>query len=302
MPASDSVSHSSLVLNVRNHILDQLHTLSPGDRVPLEAQLAQECEVSRTTIRRSLQVLEDDGIITRRDSRRVLARKIRESDQASQPTTALPKDQEVARWLLTQIGQGKIRPGQKLSERGIAQQLGCSYAPVREALLTLSPLGLFQKSNRRQWQAVSLRPDQVREVCEMRQLVEQYGLSKLMQPQTFKVFQPKLRELRKTTEKLLQADDLDMSQFLKVDIQFHQHLLEATGNKLIVERHQFIYALIEFQLRNTRFTQDRAQLGLSQHLKILDAILRNSPSQALAHLQNHLESSEETLLRLSTGR
>jgi DNA-binding GntR family transcriptional regulator len=291
-------SPSPLVLKVRHLLLEQLARLHPGDRVPLETEIGAQCAVSRTTVRKALQSLEDDGIITRRDSQRVLVRAIRASDQIKLLPVHLPKDQEVARWLLGQVGQGKIRPGQRFSERAIARQLNCSCAPVREALLSLSPLGLFHKDNRRQWQALSPTHKLIRELTEMRLLVEDYGLAKLLEPEVLPHYRPDLKDLRRHTQQLLSPQDFDGAEFLKADIGFHQLLLKATDNELLAKRHQFIYAMIEFQLQNADFTSDRARLGLTQHLHLIDAILQGRNTDAHAALKDHLLTAQQTLLQL----
>jgi DNA-binding FadR family transcriptional regulator len=133
------------------------------------------------------------------------------------------------------------------------------------------------------------------ELCEMRLLVEDYGLRKLMEPKALIRHRPQLEELRAETEQLRSPDTFDVARFLKTDITLHQLLLQAPGNQLMTERHQFIYAMIQFQLQNAQFTIERAQLGITQHLQILDAIFSGNESAALAHLQTHLISAQKTL-------
>jgi DNA-binding FadR family transcriptional regulator len=108
----------------------------------------------------------------------------------------------------------------------------------------------------------------------------------------------RLVDLRDQTDHLRFPDNFDAGHFLKLEIALHQLLLQAPDNQLMIERHQFIYAVIEFQLRNAHFTSDRAQLELNQHLQILDAILRQDEASALTTLQAHLEAAENTLLML----
>ena len=57
-------------------------------------------------------------------------------------------------------------------------------------------------------------------------------------------------------------------------MEFHHIILEAPDNKILLERNEFMYALVEFQLHNEKFSVERARLGLKQHIYILEAILR----------------------------
>ncbi len=277
-------------------ILDRIRKLNPGDRLVGEEDLARECDASRTTVRSVLHQLEAGGLIERSGSRWNLRRAVRDSDYPGEPPVEVAKVGEVVRYLLGQVGSGNIRPGRRFSERTISKALGCSVSPVREALLSLAPLGLFRKDERRQWEAVELDKRQIEELMEFRSLVEGYGLGRLMRPATLTNYRPQLESLLERTRRLGASKRLYTQEFSELDIEFHSLLMEAPGNEIMRERTAFMHALVEFQLRNDKFTSERARLGLHQHVGIMEAILAGDGKAASRLLEAHFRTAAETLI------
>jgi GntR family transcriptional regulator, rspAB operon transcriptional repressor len=294
---SDSDPRMTPLLTRSLHmILDCIRKLKPGDRLAGEEELASECDASRTTVRGVLQQMLAGGLIERCGSRWKLRRVVRASDYPGETPVEVAKVGEAVRYLLEQVGSGHIRPGRRFSERTISKALGCSVSPVREALLSLAPLGLFRKDDRRQWEAVELDKRQVEELMEFRSLVEGYGLERLMRPPTLALYRARLEDLLKRTRRLGNSKHLDMEGFSALDIDFHRLLLEAPGNAIMRERTAFMHALVEFQLRNDKFTPERARLGLRQHVGIMEAILAGDRRTASRLLNDHFCTAVETLV------
>lgn len=279
-------------------ILNRAEGMAPGDPVPPELELAALCGVSRTTVREALKHLEAAGVLERAGSRRRLRRAVQKNDYEGPKAIGRPRDEEVSRYLIEKIATGKLRPGQRLSERTLAREIGCSQAPVREALLALAPLGLLRKENRRQWEAVSLDPRQCDELTELRQIIECHCLRKLFATGWHAANRDTLESLLRKTEDLAKAREFNLPAFFEVDVTLHHLLLDASGNRLLASRNRFIYSLIQFQLSNLNFSSERARLGLRQHVRILRAMLDNNPREAEKALMRHLFAAGETLKQL----
>jgi DNA-binding GntR family transcriptional regulator len=157
-----------------------LDGLAAGKPVPGEVDLAADCHVSRTTVRKVLGRMEAKGLVRWADGRRVLARRVLPADAPPPAPEPVSREQQVARFVLEKIARNELQPGQSLSEKGIATELGVSTGPVREAMLTLAPLGLIRKRARRQWEVAALDVRQWEELMELRTLIEGYCLDKLL--------------------------------------------------------------------------------------------------------------------------
>ncbi len=301
MKIKNSKKVSRLVLFVINAFNKHMVGLPQGARCPLEQELADECGVSRTTVRRAYKSLENQGVVYRQNSIRLLSKEM-EYKAVQQKSPPISKEEEVAEYIIGLIGKGKLTQGQRISENKIAEIIGCSISPVREALISLAPLGIFEKESRRQWQVVSPDNAMFQELYEFRRILETYCLKKLMQKEVLIKNLSKIKSVLKRTEILSNQKKVDFKSFFEVDISFHYFLLEVSGNRFITERSKFIYAIIDFQRSNSPYTTDRVRLGLNQHLKILRAIISSNEEAALLALEEHLSSALETLKNMNKSK
>jgi DNA-binding GntR family transcriptional regulator len=286
---------SPLATHIHHQIAQRLRNLAPDEILPGEIELAAECGVSRTTVRKALQRMEGEGLVRMESGRRVLVRRTRPADLPKAVGEPVSRDQQVVRHVLEQIGSGIIQPGDRISEKKIATALGFSTGPVREGLLSLAPLGLIRKRARRQWEAAALKGEQWDHLMELRQLVEEHCLKKLLQAKLSEEHRGFVNEHLQLTRRMSEASKIDLGELQELDMRFHQWLLNSAGNPVLTERHRFIYVLIEFQLRNSRFTEERARLGLKQHIAIMNAILTGDATEAILTLRAHLNSALNTL-------
>ena len=289
---------SPLAAHVHHQIAQRLRHLAPDEVLPGEIELAAECGVSRTTVRKVLEQMERDGWVRMDGGRRVLVRRTRSADLPRPVGEPVSRDQQAVRHVLEQIGRGAIQPGDRISEKKIAAALGFSTGPVREGLLSLAPLGLIRKRARRQWEAAALTVEQWDHLMELRQLVEEHCLKKLLQGKLSDEQRVFVQEHLQRTRRMSESPRIDLGELQELDRSFHQWLLESAGNPVLTERNRFIYVLIEFQLRNSRFTEERARLGLSQHIAIMTAILTGDATTAVLGLRGHLASALATLKSL----
>lgn len=292
---------TELVLRTVEQLLEMLSACERGARCPSEMEVAVRCGVSRTTVREGYGQLEEKGLIERRGGGRYLLRKPRAADRRGRRPVELSKEEWVARVLMERVGSGDIIPGQRVSERTIAKELGCSLAPVREALLSLVPLGIFRKEKRRQWQAVRLTARQCVELTEFRKLIEGHCLHKLLKEAWHVRYRDELETILEESRQLLAEARIEREVFLAVDVAFHTRLLESSGNGLLAERSRFIYALIDFQFGPRHFSEERARSGIMQHVAILEAIRVNDGKRAEEMLMEHLDAACSNLLRLADG-
>ncbi len=284
---------SPLATHVYHQIAQRLKDLSPGDVVPGEIELAAGCGVSRTTVRAALQHMEEEGLVRSDGGRRILALRVAKlSKSIGEPVS---RDRKVVRYVLEQLGNGKIQPGDRISEKKIAVDLGFSTGPVREGLLWLAPLGLIRKRARQQWEAAALTGEQWQHLMELRILVEEHCLKKLLAGSVSGEHRSFIGEHLQRTQEMADGPSIDLNEMLELDMQFHQWLLDSARNPVLSERHRFIYLLIEFQTRNSRFTEERARLGLQQHIAIMNAILTGDTTEGILTLRAHLNSALDTL-------
>ena len=93
----------------------------------------------------------------------------------SQPP-ALPRPREAAHaWLKRRIVMNEIRPGETLTELGLARELGCSQGTIREALMRLQDEGLVVRAGRRGTTVTTIDAEQAEEIIALRRRIEMRG-------------------------------------------------------------------------------------------------------------------------------
>lgn len=178
---------------------------------------------------------------------------------------------------------GFLPPGARISEPGLAEQLGISRTPVREALQRLSQEGLVELSPGKGARVRTLSADEVREVYDVRALLEAEAASLAARNASA----AELGALEKQLHLLdtLPADDYTGQ--MQVDFDFHTALVEAAHNKTLAR----IYADLRSSLtliRSFQRTLSQHPKTRQQHHNILGALKAHDPEQAAQAAREHV--------------
>ena len=267
----------------------QLCSLKPGSSLPSERELAESSGVGRAAVRGMLAAMQREGIVERSSRGWVLLRRIPEVPVYDVGS----KRQRAKDFLLAELGSGRLHPGDQISELALAKKCGVSTVSMREALLEMLPLGLLTKKERQKWVVATFSAERTKEVQEFREMIEIFSLRKLLVSGLREEHRSAFVSNETDTKQLVGQQRPLISKILGVDLGFHRLLIESAGNSLLKERAGFIYLIIEFQLISPFYTVAQGKLGLGQHLRIIDAILRGDLASAECALIEHLRFSEE---------
>ncbi|MFI6493695.1 GntR family transcriptional regulator [Streptomyces sp. NPDC050564] len=183
--------------------------------------------------------------------------------------------------------------GAFLSEQELADRIGVSRTPVREALLQLAAEDLVELVPKRGARVSPLTGREIRELMELRGIVERYAAQQLVSGGAAPV--AGLRSLLERQRELTGADQA--REFIAVDHRFHSALVSAVGNALL-DRHYD--GLRSRQVRAgvvALFNQQgRQEAVLEEHEAILDALAAGDAQAACAAIDHHLESTLKVLL------
>ena len=188
---------------------------------------------------------------------------------------------------------GRFAGGTLLSENELAQRLGVSRTPVRQAFVQLEAEGLLELYPKRGALVVPISPSEAEDVLEARMLIEQHCVRRAAAVREH-VTEP-LRESLAEQERTLSSDGRG---FAWADRQFHSTIVEAAGNQLLVrqyeslrDRHQRIAAatIARDPTRIARF--------IAEHREILAAIEAGDADGAAELMGSHLQSAHELARR-----
>jgi DNA-binding GntR family transcriptional regulator len=286
---------SPLYARTHNALLDFLRKDRTVDTLlPVQAELAEQFGASRTTVHRVLRSLKKTGLIDETADGIRLKRRPTQKDFLPQPRS-LSRREEVEQSLIQMLVQGRLKPGERFSELALARQHEVTTGTVREALLRLAGLGVFKKSERKQWEVAKVDAEMINELADIRTLIELYALKRYFRRR------PRASErfvrIYEATRKLAASRESDREAFFRLDAELHRAILESGHNRYLADQFRFTSFPIQIQFLHSAFDAELQGIGLAQHLAILDAIVKGDEKEALRQLENHLEEARHTLLK-----
>jgi DNA-binding GntR family transcriptional regulator len=136
----------------------------------------------------------------------------------------------VYRVLRAAILDGTVSPGGQLRERDIAEELGISRAPIREALNTLEDEGLVVKVPYRGAFVAEVSAQDIADIASIRLLVEPYAGELSLQA----LRGPERPRLMGTIEELHQAtEENDIPASIDAHLQFHRLFYDLSGHSIL---------------------------------------------------------------------
>ncbi len=195
------------------------------------------------------------------------------------------------------ISSGRMSPGQIHSVQALAEQLGVSRTPVREALLQLARQGLVEPVRNRGFLVVERSLQDVRDIFEIRLLLEPAAAraaARRANAEDVDRMQAHYHEMTAAAR----AGDADT--MWKQDRAFHLAILEASGNSRLA---QYIDALRDLIQRRGQLTTRSRQLQAiaREHGPILDAMEKRDGAGAEQAMRHHTRQTRDALLAQETG-
>ena len=200
----------------------------------------------------------------------------------------------VARILRTEIFSGQLKPGEPLPERLLAEQLGVSRTPVREALFTLHSEGLVELTPNRGATVRTITSHDIVQIYSLRQVLESYAAREAAQART----RQDLDALEDAHAKLerISASGTATEQAL-ADLSFHTLISEAAGSPLLQTIMGQVLAFTVSYRSNYAYPSDRAAVAITEHRAILDALRDGDPDRAEQLMREHVASSSRFALQ-----
>lgn len=195
----------------------------------------------------------------------------------------------------TAIVDGHLKPGERLIESAIAEQLQLSRAPVREALSALEREGIIDYLPRRGYFVVEFTPKDIEEIYSLRLLLEIGALRRAIHHFSEADIQ-KMQDIVETFGQI--EEKWEQSRIADLDLSFHELICKAAD-------HQRLYSVWD-RMRmqtwmlmgvTTRTHFDHPQNHKQFHQKILDAILDQDVERAEMLLSEHIIDAQERALR-----
>jgi DNA-binding GntR family transcriptional regulator len=196
--------------------------------------------------------------------------------------------------ILEAIDTGLYRPGDRLVESELADRLGVSRTPVREALQRLETQSLLARDGRSLIVA-SLDHNQMAELYVVRAELE--GLAaklaaKHATPEEKRVLQDMVDEDRKIVN--------DPNALARANRRFHKQIHLASHNRFLVQQLDLLHRSMALMATTSLAAEGRGMVAMQEHQNIVDAIVAGDQEGAFEALRQHISVAFMTRLKLDS--
>ena len=206
----------------------------------------------------------------------------------------LPLRDVVFNTLRQAILTGELKPGERLMELHLADRLGVSRTPVREAIRRLELEGLVTMIPRRGAEVARITEKSMSDVLEVRRTLDALCAELACD----RITEEGLARLRKACDQFEQCvATKDSRKIAQADVALHDIIVEATGNRRLV---QMVHNLSEQMYRyRFEYIKDSSQHEtlVKEHRIIYESIVNKDKDTAAAAAKLHIDNQKKAIIR-----
>jgi len=196
--------------------------------------------------------------------------------------------------LREQLLNGEIAPPEHLIEAKIANELGTSRTPVREALHSLELEGLIESIPRVGYVVKAISEEEVEEICEIRMAIEGVAVRWAMEKAYKKLVEELEKNISIAEEKVSKGN---VRAFVDMDARFHEIISKFSGSKRLLELAQTLRRhMLRYRIQSI-YSIDNVLRAIDGHKGILRAIEKRNLEEVNQAIRHHMEQSKSDILR-----
>jgi DNA-binding GntR family transcriptional regulator len=196
----------------------------------------------------------------------------------------MPLRDVVFHTLRTGILRGDLKPGERLMEIRLAERLGVSRTPIREAIRMLQLEGLVVNVPRKGAHVAKITAKDLKDVLEVRGSLENLAVRLASE----RITEEQVRELKKTAEQFRSSIGGNLIELAELDESFHIQIYSATGNHHLLQ----MLKNIKDQMYRYRVEYLKNQLSrdslASEHMALCDALEKGNTAAAVEIMDKHI--------------
>jgi len=213
--------------------------------------------------------------------------------QMTRIPTSTSRTDHATSLLRQEILSGKTEPGHLLAESAVAVRLGVSRVPVREALFALEREGFVEFSGTGRAFVKALTPQDFEELYTLRLALE--PLAARLSASSLKADASLLEKNIKAT-----ARAKTMLDVTRLDLEFHEIILETSGNARLLKLWQSLRGELELWLgrlhrRHQGQNLDTRDETIRAHQSVIDCFKKQTPAACESLMRKHITGWREWL-------
>ena len=206
----------------------------------------------------------------------------------------LPLRDVVFNTLRRAILTGELKPGERLMEIHLADKLGVSRTPIREAIRKLELEGLVTMIPRRGAEVAQITEKSMNDVLEVRRALDALCVELACD----RITQEGLEQLKEAAYGFEEAvKTKDLKKIAQADVELHDIIVHATGNQRLI---QLVNNLSEQMYRyRFEYIKDSSQHDrlVEEHRVIYQAIVKKDKETASWAAKTHIDNQEKAIIR-----
>lgn len=205
----------------------------------------------------------------------------------------LPLRDVVFNTLRQGILKGELKPGERLMEIHLADQLGVSRTPIREAIRMLELEGLVKMIPRKGAQVSSISKEDLKDVLEVRKALDTLAISLACE----RIDEEGLERLKRAAVVFKNSVKTnDSTKIAEADVKFHDCIHYASGNKRLSSMvNNLAERLFRYRLEYIKECEDRTQL-INEHDEIVRCIEQGDKEGAIKIIEQHIDNQENGII------
>ena len=207
----------------------------------------------------------------------------------------LPLRDVVFNTLRQAILRGELKPGERLMEIQLANKLGVSRTPIREALRKLELEGLVNMVPRKGAEVADITEKSLRDVLEVRKALEELSVQLAWE----KITEEEIEDLIRVAERFKDTlDDQDVTKIAEADVAFHDVIYTATDNqKLILLLNNLREQMYRYRVEYLKKEEAYPQL-IAEHEELIDNISKRNKEEATRIMCEHIDNQVATVINV----
>lgn len=206
----------------------------------------------------------------------------------------LPLWDVVFKTLRQAILTGQLEPGERLMEIQLAQRLGVSRTPIREAIRKLELEGLVTMVPRKGARVAQITEKSMKDVLEVRVALDVLAVQLACERMTDEELM-RLEQAGEEFKKAIRTKDATL--IAQADVAFHDCILKASGNERLVQLvNNLSEQIYRYRLEYVKDANYHGRL-IEEHQMILDGLSSRDKEKSVEAVTLHIHNQEKSIMK-----